>query len=110
MLISFSDYLKSSLADIQTTQSSQSDESIKFRAPLVTRWNFRSDTDEFLLDRQEYEIRADFSSRAVRTYQNRLYQTYIEELENEIEQLKQQYYFDMRNKQIEIEVLKNKYE
>lgn len=81
--ISFSDYLKSSLADIQTIHSSQSDESIKFRAPLVTRWNFRSDTDEFLLDRQEYEIRADFSSKATRTAQNRLYQGYIQELENE---------------------------
>ncbi len=32
----------------------------------------------------------------------------IEELENEIEQLKQNFYFDMRNKQMEIEVLKNK--
>ena len=32
----------------------------------------------------------------------------IEELELKIEELQQQYYFDMRNKQIEIEVLKNK--
>ena len=31
----------------------------------------------------------------------------IEELELRIEELQQQYYFDMRNKQIEIEVLKN---
>ena len=29
-------------------------------------------------------------------------------LEEEIEQLKNQYYFDMRNKQVEIETLKNK--
>ncbi len=85
--ISFSDYLKSSLEELQVNSSSQSDAYIKFRAPLVTRWNFRSDTDEFLLDRQEYEIRADFSSKAVRTYQNRLYQSYIEELENERNEL-----------------------
>ena len=32
----------------------------------------------------------------------------IEELELKIEELQQQYYFDMRNKQIEIQVLKNK--
>ena len=32
----------------------------------------------------------------------------IEELKLKIEELQQQYYFDMRNKQIEIEVLKNK--
>ena len=32
----------------------------------------------------------------------------IQELELKIEELQQQYYFDMRNKQIEIEVLKNK--
>ncbi len=31
-----------------------------------------------------------------------------ENLELKIEQLKQDFYFDMRNKQIEIEVLKNK--
>ncbi len=31
-----------------------------------------------------------------------------EELENKLEQLKQDFYFDMRNKQMEIEVLKNK--
>lgn len=85
--ISFSDYLKSNLEDLQVNSSSPSDASMKFRAPLVTRWNFRSDTDEFLLDRQEYEIRADFSSKAVRTYQNRLYQSYIEELENERNEL-----------------------
>ena len=32
----------------------------------------------------------------------------IEELELRIEELQQQYYFDMRNKQMEIQVLKNK--
>ena len=32
----------------------------------------------------------------------------IQELELKIEELQQQYYFDMRNKQIEIQVLKNK--
>ena len=31
-----------------------------------------------------------------------------EELELQLEEVKQQYYFDMRNKQMEIEVLKNK--
>ena len=31
-----------------------------------------------------------------------------EELELELEQLKQDFYFDMRNKQLEIEVLKRK--
>ena len=31
-----------------------------------------------------------------------------EELELQLEEVKQQYYFDMRNKQIEIEVLKQK--
>jgi len=31
-----------------------------------------------------------------------------EDLELEIEQLKQDFYFDMRNKQMEIEVLKNR--
>lgn len=31
-----------------------------------------------------------------------------EKLELELEQLKQDFYFDMRNKQLEIEVLKNK--
>ena len=30
-----------------------------------------------------------------------------EKLENELEQLKQDFYFDMRNKQLEIEMLKN---
>ena len=32
------------------------------------------------------------------------------ELKQKYEDLEKQYYFDMRNKQIEIEVLKNKYE
>ena len=32
------------------------------------------------------------------------------ELQQKYEDLKKQYYFDMRNKQLEIEVLKNKYE
>ena len=36
------------------------------------------------------------------------YKKKIENLELELEQLKQDFYFDMRNKQMEIEVLKNK--
>tara|TARA_Y100001937_G_scaffold28287_1_gene40781 strand:+ start:983 stop:1135 length:153 start_codon:yes stop_codon:yes gene_type:complete len=32
----------------------------------------------------------------------------VEDLELKIEQIKQNFYFDMRNKQMEVEVLKNK--
>ena len=62
----------------------------------MTRKELDYFADRMRIERNSYFLRKEESEEK------------IEELENEIEQLKQQYYFDMRNKQIEIEVLKNK--
>ena len=60
----------------------------------MTRKELDYFADRMRIERNSYFLRKEESEEK------------IEELENEIEQLKQQYYFDMRNKQMEIEVLK----
>jgi hypothetical protein len=61
----------------------------------MTRKELDYFADRMRIERNSYFLRKEESEEK------------IEELENEIEQLKQQYYFDMRNKQMQIEVLKN---
>lgn len=97
--ISFSDYLSSQVENIQATFSTVEPSGISYKAPWVRRWDFRMDTDEFLLERQEYEIRGNLSTRAIRKYQNKLYEGYQEELR--LEQIK--------TRQIDVQTIYDRY-
>jgi hypothetical protein len=94
--ISFSDYL---MSNIQIEEAKVGVDNlpnaIVYKAPLIRRWDFRTDTDEFLLDRQEYQLRGNVTNRATRKYQNKLYQGYVEELKFE----------QAKTAQIDVEVL-----
>lgn len=82
--VSFVDYLQQAL-DLSTEETLDTEErdKIAYKSPFIRRWNVRMDTDEFELERQEYELRGDLSSRAIRKYQNRLYSSYQAELDLE---------------------------
>ena len=82
--VSFVDYLQQAL-DLSTEETLDTIErdQIAYKSPFIRRWNVRMDTDEFQLERQEYELRGDLSSRAIRKYQNRLYESYQAELDLE---------------------------
>ena len=97
--ISFSDYLSSEVENIQASFPAVESSGLSYKAPLVRRWDFRMDTDEFLLERQEYEIRGNLSTRAIRKYQNKLYEGYEEELR--LEQIK--------TRQIDVQVIYDRY-
>lgn len=78
--VSFSTYLEGEIKRTQNLSTSVESEIIPFKAPVIRRWDFRMDTDEFKFDRQEYQIRGNVSSRAIRKYQNQMYEGYAEEL------------------------------
>ena len=82
--VSFVDYLQQALdlSSVETLDTVERDQ-IVYKSPFIRRWNVRMDTDEFQLERQEYELRGDLSSRAIRKYQNRLYESYQAELDLE---------------------------
>ena len=82
--VSFVDYLQQALdlPSVETLDTVERDQ-IVYKSPFIRRWNVRMDTDEFQLERQEYELRGDLSSRAIRKYQNRLYESYQAELDLE---------------------------
>lgn len=79
--VSFVDYFQQAL-DLSTEETLDTVErdQIAYKSPFIRRWNVRMDTDEFQLERQEYELRGDLSSRAIRKHQNRLYESYQAEL------------------------------
>ena len=56
-----------------------------FKSPWLEELSFRTETDEFDFDRQEYQLRFNFSTRAIRKAQKELYQHYHNTIFNKVE-------------------------
>ena len=87
--ISFEAYLKKELSSQDSILSIQPNIP-EYKAPWVKRWDLRMDTDEFQLQRQQYEIRPNLTSSKVRKYQNALYSNYLSEYQIEVEKARSQ--------------------
>ena len=81
--VTFESYLNTELSSAGDSTLSSRMTIPKYKAPLVKRWDFRTDVDEFESQRQQYEIRPNLTSAKVRKYQNALYSNYLDEYELE---------------------------
>lgn len=81
--VSFENYLEAELSSERDSVPSSQVLVPKYKAPLIKRWDFRTDMDEFQFKRQQYEIRPNLTSAKVRKYQNALYGNYLSEIELE---------------------------
>ena len=81
--VTFESYLNTELSSAGDSTLSSRMTIPKYKAPLVKRWDFRTDIDEFESQRQQYEIRPNLTSAKVRKYQNALYSNYLDEYELE---------------------------
>jgi len=84
--------------EARSTTSSESGNSVSFKAPIIEEYEFRTETNDFDLDEQDYLIRVSPSTRAIRRAQHKLFEGYlakpggdIRSLQNEF--LKDAYYY-----------------
>lgn len=88
-IVAFEEYYKSQLSIEEVPlEKKQALYPLYFRSPLIDEAEFRTETDEFDLARQEYALRLSPNSKSVRKYQNRIF-----------ENLKQEYLFELEQSQ-----------
>ena len=77
--VNTNEFMLAIFEDITTrsTSSSDSTHAISFKAPIIEEYEFRTETNDFDLDEQDYLIRVSPSTRKIRRAQHKVFEGYL---------------------------------